>query len=229
MKPTTSAPSSPTRAVSASAMAGPQSTGSKRSIGAMCANASRAAAAWSAPIAGRSSGVAGLRDAFTVRPTLAHVKRIVILGSTGSVGTQALDVVERSDELEVVALAAARNFELLIEQAEKHGVRRIALADEAAAARAAEIWTGGEVLAGAEGLVDMITGTDCELVLNALLGSAGLGPTVAALGEGIDLALANKESLVVGGGPLMTPAPADGAPILPVDSEHSALYQLVNA
>jgi 1-deoxy-D-xylulose-5-phosphate reductoisomerase len=157
------------------------------------------------------------------------VKRIVILGSTGSVGTQALDVVEQSDELEVVALAAARNFELLIEQAEKHGVGRIALSDETAAARAAEAWTGGEVLAGAEGLVELITSTGSDLVLNALLGSAGLGPTVAALGEGIDLALANKESLVVGGELVMTLAEATGAAILPVDSEHSALYQLVNA
>jgi 1-deoxy-D-xylulose-5-phosphate reductoisomerase len=157
------------------------------------------------------------------------VKRIVILGSTGSVGTQALDVVERSDELEVVALAAARNFELLIEQAEAHGVGRIALADEAAAARAAESWTGGDVLAGAEGLVDLITSTGSDLVLNALLGSAGLGPTVAALGEGIDLALANKESIVVGGELVMTLAEATGATIIPVDSEHSALYQLVNA
>jgi 1-deoxy-D-xylulose-5-phosphate reductoisomerase len=157
------------------------------------------------------------------------VKRIVILGSTGSVGTQALDVIERSDDLEVAALAAARNFELLIAQAEQHSVPRIALADEAAAARAAEAWTGGEVLAGAEGLVELITGTDCDLVLNALMGSAGLGPTVAALGEGIDLALANKESVVVGGELVMTLAEATGATIIPVDSEHSALYQLVNA
>jgi 1-deoxy-D-xylulose-5-phosphate reductoisomerase len=157
------------------------------------------------------------------------VKRIVILGSTGSIGTQALDVIERSAELEVVALAAERSFDLLVQQAEAHGVTRIALADEAAAARAAEAWTGGEVLAGAEGLVELITGTDCDLVLNALMGSAGLGPTVAALGEGIDLALANKESLVVGGELVMTLAEATGASVIPVDSEHSALYQLVNA
>src|SRR4051812_13928769 len=157
------------------------------------------------------------------------MKRIVILGSTGSIGTQALDVIERSDELEVVALAAARSFEQLVEQAERHGVKRVALADEAAAARAAESWTGGEVLAGAEGLVELITNTGCDLVLNALLGSAGLGPTVAALGEGIDLALANKESLVVGGELVTTLAEATGATIIPVDSEHSALYQLVNA
>ncbi|MEA2471011.1 MAG: 1-deoxy-D-xylulose-5-phosphate reductoisomerase [Thermoleophilaceae bacterium] len=173
--------------------------------------------------------MAGLKDAFKARPTLPHVKRIVILGSTGSIGTQALDVIERSEELEVVALAAARSFDALVQQAEKHKVTRIALADETAAARAAEQWTGGEVLAGAEGLVELITGTDCDLVLNALMGSAGLGPTVAALGEGIDLALANKESLVVGGELVMTLAEATGASIIPVDSEHSALYQLVNA
>jgi 1-deoxy-D-xylulose-5-phosphate reductoisomerase len=157
------------------------------------------------------------------------VKRIVILGSTGSIGTQALDVIERSSELEVVALAAARSFDALTKQAEQHNVTRIALADETAAARAAEQWTGGEVLAGAEGLVELITATDCDLVLNALMGSAGLGPTVAALGEGIDLALANKESLVVGGELVTTLAEATGASIIPVDSEHSALYQLVNA
>ncbi|MEA2457092.1 MAG: 1-deoxy-D-xylulose-5-phosphate reductoisomerase, partial [Thermoleophilaceae bacterium] len=157
------------------------------------------------------------------------MKRIVILGSTGSIGTQALEVIEGSDELEVVALAAYRSFDLLVRQAEAHGVKRVALADESAAARASEMWTGGEVLAGAEGLVELITGTECDLVLNALMGSAGLGPTVAALGEGIDLALANKESLVVGGELVMTLAEATGASIIPVDSEHSALYQLVNA
>jgi 1-deoxy-D-xylulose-5-phosphate reductoisomerase len=168
-------------------------------------------------------------DAFSSLPTLASVKRIVILGSTGSIGTQALDVIERSDELEVVALAAARSFDQLVQQAQAHGVTRIALSDESAAARAAEAWTGGDVLAGAEGLVELITGTECDLVLNALMGSAGLGPTVAALGEGIDLALANKESLVVGGELVMALAEATGAGIIPVDSEHSALYQLVSS
>ena len=155
------------------------------------------------------------------------MRRILILGSTGSIGTQALDVVEGSDELEVVGLAAGRSWEALIEQAGAHGVTRLALADESAAARASEAWTRGEVLAGAEGLVELITDTDCDLVLNALVGSAGLGPTVAALGEGIDLALANKESLVVGGELVMALAEATGASVIPVDSEHSALHQLV--
>jgi len=155
------------------------------------------------------------------------VRRVIILGSTGSIGTQALDVVERSDELEIVGLSASSNADQLIEQARRFGVKRVALADETAAARAAEQWTGGEVLAGAEGLMALITDTDCDLVLNGLVGSAGLGPTVAALGEGIDLALANKESLVVGGELVMALSEATGARIIPVDSEHSALYQLL--
>jgi 1-deoxy-D-xylulose-5-phosphate reductoisomerase len=154
------------------------------------------------------------------------VRSIVIVGSTGSIGTQALDVVERSPELEVVGLAAASSWELLLEQATAHGVGRVALADPDAAARAAE-HSSTEILAGPEGLVELITDTDCDLVLNALVGSAGLGPTVAALGEGIDLALANKESLVVGGELVTALAEATGAQLLPVDSEHSALFQLI--
>ncbi len=155
------------------------------------------------------------------------MRRILVIGSTGSIGIQALDVISGSDALEVVGLAAHSNSELLLEQAETHGVDRIALADAHAAARASERWTGGRVLSGAEGLIELITDTECDLVLNALVGSAGLGPTVAALGEGIDLALANKESLVVGGELVMALAEATGAQILPVDSEHSALFQLM--
>jgi 1-deoxy-D-xylulose-5-phosphate reductoisomerase len=157
------------------------------------------------------------------------VRRVIILGSTGSIGTQALDVVERSADLEVVGLAAASRVEPLIEQARRYGVSRIALADEQSAARASELWTEGEVLAGAEGLIELITETDCDLVLNGLMGSAGLGPTIATLGEGIDLALANKESLVVGGELVTALAEATGARIIPVDSEHSALFQLISS
>lgn len=154
-------------------------------------------------------------------------RRLLILGSTGSIGTQALDVVARADELEVVGLSAESSWEALVAQARTLGVRRIALADADAAARAAEAWTDGEVLGGAEGLVRLVVESEADLVLNALVGSAGLGPTVAALGEGIDLALANKESLVVGGELVMQLAEATGAQIVPVDSEHSAIHQLL--
>jgi len=155
------------------------------------------------------------------------VRRVVILGSTGSIGIQALDVVKRSADLEVVGLGAARSFEALVAQAVAHRVPRIALSDETAAARAAEAWTDGQVLAGPEALVALVVDSGCDLVLNAMVGSAGLVPTVAALGEGIDLALANKESLVVGGELVTALAEATGARILPVDSEHSALHQLL--
>ncbi len=158
-------------------------------------------------------------------------KRVLILGSTGSIGTQALDVVDAAPEgsFEIVGLAAGRNWSPLVAQAERYGVERIVLGDADAAARAGEAWTGGEVLHGPEGLVRLVLESDADLVLNALVGAAGLGPTVAALGEGIDLALANKESLVVGGELVMQLAEATGARILPVDSEHSALWQLIHA
>jgi 1-deoxy-D-xylulose-5-phosphate reductoisomerase len=154
-------------------------------------------------------------------------KRLLILGSTGSIGTQALDVLGRSDELELIGLSAERSWEALVEQARTHRVKRIALVDEHAAARAAEVWTDGEVLSGPEGLVRLVVESGADLVLNALVGSAGLGPTVATLGEGIDLALANKESLVVGGELVSALAEATGAQIVPVDSEHTALHQLL--
>jgi len=154
-------------------------------------------------------------------------KRLLILGSTGSIGTQALDVVRRSGDLELVGLSAERSWETLIEQARAHGVGRIALVDEQAAARGAQAWRDGEVLSGPEGLVRLVVESGAELVLNALVGSAGLGPTVATLGEGIDLALANKESLVVGGELMTALAEATGAQITPVDSEHTALHQLL--
>jgi 1-deoxy-D-xylulose-5-phosphate reductoisomerase len=154
-------------------------------------------------------------------------KRLLILGSTGSIGTQALDVLRRSEELELIGLSAERSWEALVEQAREHGVGRIALVDEHAAARAAEAWTDGEVLSGPEGLVRLVVESGADLVLNALVGSAGLGPTVATLGEGIDLALANKESLVVGGELVSALAEATGAQIVPVDSEHTALHQLL--
>src|SRR3954453_8996313 len=156
------------------------------------------------------------------------MRRLLILGSTGSIGTQALDIVERSDDLELVGLSAERSWEQLVGQAQAHGVRRIALADPDAGARAGEAWTGGEGLSGPEGVVRLVVESGADLVLNALVGSAGLGPTVASLAEGIDLALANKESLVVGGELVTQLAEATGAQLIPVDSEHSALHQLIS-
>jgi 1-deoxy-D-xylulose-5-phosphate reductoisomerase len=156
------------------------------------------------------------------------MRKVLILGSTGSIGVQALEVVRASDELEVVGLSAASDGERLVEQAREHGVRRIALADADAAGEAAAGFDG-EVLAGEQGIRELVASTDADLVLNAILGAAGLGPTVVALSEGRDLALANKESLVIGGELVTALAEATGAMLIPVDSEHSALYQLIGA
>jgi 1-deoxy-D-xylulose-5-phosphate reductoisomerase len=157
-------------------------------------------------------------------------RRVAILGSTGSIGCQALDVISRSaSELSVAALSAASSWEPLLEQARQFGVRKVAIADPGAAAQASEAWTDGQVLAGPDGVVRLITESECDMVLNAIVGSAGLLPTVATLAEGIDLALANKESLVVGGELVTALAQATGAAIIPVDSEHSALHQLLAA
>jgi 1-deoxy-D-xylulose-5-phosphate reductoisomerase len=156
-------------------------------------------------------------------------RRVLILGSTGSIGIQALDVIARSEELELVGLSAGTSWEKLVEQARETGVPRIALSDEAAAGRAGSAWTDGNVLAGADGVTQLVLESEADIVLNAIVGSAGLLGTIAALGDGIDLALANKESLVAGGELVMTLAEATGAQILPVDSEHAALHQLIGA
>jgi 1-deoxy-D-xylulose-5-phosphate reductoisomerase len=156
------------------------------------------------------------------------VKRVLILGSTGSIGTQAIDVIGASDDLQIAGLSADSSWERVLAQAKQHGVPVVALADPEAAARASDAW-GGQVLSGDDGIRELIVSAQPDLVLNAVVGAAGLGPTIVALTEGIDLALANKESLVIGGELVTALGEATGARILPVDSEHSALYQLIRA
>jgi 1-deoxy-D-xylulose-5-phosphate reductoisomerase len=156
------------------------------------------------------------------------MKKVLILGSTGSIGTQALDVVGRSVDLQVVGLAAGSGWETVLAQAREHGVPAVALADAEAAERARGEWSG-RVLAGEEGVRELIAGSGADLVLNGIVGAAGLASTVVALSEGIDVALANKESLVVGGELVMALAEGTGTRLLPVDSEHSALHQLIGA
>jgi len=155
------------------------------------------------------------------------MKKVLVLGSTGSIGTQALEVIGASEELQAVGLAAGRAWEKTVGQAREHGVPVIALADEAAAESARGAWNG-RVLAGEDGVRELIATTKPDLVLNAIVGAAGLGSTIVALTEGIDVALANKESLVLGGELVMALAEATGAQLLPVDSEHSALFQLIH-
>jgi len=156
------------------------------------------------------------------------MKKLVILGCTGSIGTQALEIAAGSDELEVVGLAAGSSWERAVGQAAGHGVAALALADPEAAGRARSAWDG-RVLEGEQGVRELVAESGADLVLNGVVGAAGLGPTIVALSEGIDLALANKESLVIGGELTMALAEATGAKLLPVDSEHSALFQLIGS
>lgn len=156
------------------------------------------------------------------------MRNVLILGSTGSIGTQALEVISASPDLKAVGLAAGRGWETTVAQAREHGVEAIALADRDAAALAGEAWDG-RVLVGEEGVRELIAAVEPDLVLNGIVGAAGLASTVVALTAGIDVALANKESLVLGGELVMALAEATGARLLPVDSEHSALHQLIGA
>ncbi|MFA5843594.1 MAG: 1-deoxy-D-xylulose-5-phosphate reductoisomerase [Coriobacteriia bacterium] len=150
--------------------------------------------------------------------------RVAILGSTGSVGRQALDVAARfPDRVQVVALAANSNVDLLTEQAATFGVTDLALGDPTRALLAASRVRGARVGAGAAAVVAMAGRDGVDVVLNALVGAAGLRATLAALSAGKRLALANKESLVAGG-ELVTALARPGS-IIPVDSEHSAIFQ----
>ncbi|MBQ7874007.1 MAG: 1-deoxy-D-xylulose-5-phosphate reductoisomerase [Oscillospiraceae bacterium] len=157
------------------------------------------------------------------------MKRLSVLGSTGSIGTQTLDVCRRLG-FSVVALAAGRNIELLEEQAREFKPNIVAVYDEEAAKRLSIALsdTGISVLGGEEGVL-MAAAADCDTVLNAVTGIAGLRPTIAAIEAGNDVALANKETLVAGGRRVMDFAKEHNVKILPVDSEHSAIFQCLQA
>jgi len=160
------------------------------------------------------------------------MKRIVVLGSTGSVGRQTLDIVRQHPEsLRVVGLAAGRNVELLAEQLAEFRPQAFAVADAAAGDRLLARfpqWRQHDAGPGTDGLC-AVARTPADVVVNALLGYAGLRPTLAALEVGTDLALANKESLVVAGELVRRAADTSGARLLPVDSEHNAIFQCLRA
>ena len=159
-------------------------------------------------------------------------QRLALLGATGSIGASALEVVRHHPErLAVVTLAAhGRHPERLAAIAREHGVRLVAVADEAAAhALRAELPASIEVASGPAGLAAAATHPDVDRVVAAMVGAAGLPPVHAALAAGKDVALANKESLVVAGRLLTELAARSGAAILPIDSEHVALHQALRA
>jgi 1-deoxy-D-xylulose-5-phosphate reductoisomerase len=155
------------------------------------------------------------------------VKNVVILGCTGSIGENALRVVEAlPGRFRVVGLAAHRNAARVLEQAARHGVSRVALSDPAAAEEArAMALAGVRVLAGLEGVVELAALADAELVVCAIVGLAALHPVLAAIEAGHDVALATKEVLVSAGELVCRRCDARGVRLLPIDSEHSALFQ----
>ena len=154
------------------------------------------------------------------------MKKISILGSTGSIGTQALDVIAHNqDKFKVTALSCAKSLPLLCRQIEEFSPEAVAVKDETDAKEIADKYKDLEVFWGAEGLKTIASMESCDMVLNSLMGMKGLEPTMAAIESGKDIAFANKETLVVGGQLVMDAVKKHGVAMLPVDSEHSAIFQ----
>lgn len=156
------------------------------------------------------------------------MKSIVILGSTGSIGTNTLDIVERfPDEFRIVGLTAGNNDEMLAEQIRRFRPQAVAMSTEAAAVRLRERCSGlpTEIVSGQEGLARVASLPDAELVVSAIVGGAGLVPTLAAIRGKKHIALANKEPMVMAGQLMQEEARRAGVRIFPVDSEHSAIFQ----
>ena len=156
----------------------------------------------------------------------AEKKRLVILGCTGSIGTNVLDVVgKHPDRFEVVALAAGRNIALLREQIARFKPQRVCVLEQDAADALLKENTGAEILCGGDGYVDLALTENIDMVVSAQVGASGLRPTYAAVSAGRTIGLANKETLVMAGELIMDAALESNATILPIDSEHSAIYQ----
>ena len=156
------------------------------------------------------------------------MERLSILGSTGSIGVQTLDIVRRNPKrFSVTSLVAHSRWQELADQAREFGVERVVIGDEQhyAALKEALADTSIEVMAGSEAIIDVARDTNCDTVVNSLVGYSGLHPTYAAIEAGKRIALANKETLVVGGDVIMSAARSRGVEILPIDSEHSAIMQ----
>ena len=156
------------------------------------------------------------------------MKRISILGSTGSIGTQCLDVISGNrDRFSVAALSCSKSIELLCRQIEEFSPAAVCVAEEADAAELSKKYSGIEFFHGDEGLRAIAAMEDCDMVVNSLMWMRGLEPTMAAIEAGKDIAFANKETLVVGGQLVMDAVKRRGVKLLPVDSEHSAVFQCI--
>ena len=156
------------------------------------------------------------------------MKRISILGSTGSIGTQALDVIRNNkDKYSVAALSCASSIELLRSQIEEFSPEAAAVASEEDARMLSAEYKGVQFYYGKEGLNEIASMEGCDMVLNSLMGMRGLEPTMAAAESGKDIAFANKETLVAGGEIVTEAVRRNGVKLLPVDSEHSAIFQCI--
>ena len=150
------------------------------------------------------------------------------MGSTGSIGTQCLDVISGNrDRFSVAALSCSKSIELLCRQIEEFSPAAVCVAEEADAAELSKKYSGIEFFHGDEGLRAIAAMEDCDMVVNSLMGMRGLEPTMAAIEAGKDIAFANKETLVVGGQLVMDAVKRRGVKLLPVDSEHSAVFQCI--
>ena len=158
------------------------------------------------------------------------MKKLSILGSTGSIGTQTLDIVSKNDDLKVTALAAYGNIELLEKQVRMFKPNIVCVYDEnkAGELRTKIKDTGVKVVSGMEGLVEAAVEKEADIVVTAIVGMIGIRPTMAAIKSGKDIALANKETLVTAGHIIIPAAKEYNINILPVDSEHSAIFQCLN-
>lgn len=157
-------------------------------------------------------------------------KRVAILGCTGSIGRQTLDVIRQQSGLEVCALAAGANWQLLARQAAEFRPPLVALSQTALADQLKPLLPAGtHLLAGPDAMTDLVRRSNPDILLTAVVGSAGLAPTLAGIECGADLAIANKETLVMAGELVIPLARKAGVAILPVDSEHSAIFQCLRA
>lgn len=158
------------------------------------------------------------------------MKKIAILGSTGSIGTQTLDVVRANKDIEVLGISAGRNIEKLEEQIREFSPKLAAVWDERAAEDLAQKIqdTDTKVVSGMDGLLELAAMPETEILVTAIVGMLGIRPTIEAIRAGKDIALANKETLVTAGHLIMPMAKEYGVKILPVDSEHSAIFQALN-
>ena len=155
-------------------------------------------------------------------------RNITILGSTGSIGTQALEVISKlKDDFNIIALSCGSNIELIKKQIEEFKPKKVCVGNETSAKKLQETFKDIKFLYGDKGLTELCSDKNNDIILVAVSGKIGLRPTITAIENGVDIALANKETLIMAGDIVMQKAKENNVKILPVDSEHSAIHQCI--